>query len=437
MPAYSTYYLNGPSLDSATAVFTDAELTICAPDGYYSDGVTARQQVGCSLLPAEICPSCGADCGQVFVKKLGPLGVYQIAVNLGNTISSTGAVYIKMNLGDAALGLMFDYDGVIYNTFSSQTQGRLTAPLNQANYVGVVDCGLAGNSFDLDLYRYSQAISDFGLTGDTYSFSVSASQLNITPTNPSNMFFVIPKIDATPSTLNITVFGACASPDFEIEVGCPSVLPPFIGSQVRTTSSSACEYPDNITYYSAPVNGNGVTLGLYDWIFLDQSGQFIAPDGYYYAPTACPMPWDWFRVKDGVIIAFGECSVANFILTRCADGFTVTADSLVPSVAVGDFVTIENPLYGGCVFEVTATSLLPNTEMIDSITAYTSCSDVCVSYSVYNSDGVNAHSVSYTDCNGTPQSISVSANNTEYICARVGSASGDPALIIEFDSCSC
>jgi hypothetical protein len=436
MPAYSSYYLNGPSLSSATAVFTDAELTICAPDGYYSDGVIARQQVGCSLLPSEVCPSCGADCDQAFEYR-GPLGVYQVAVNLGNTSSSTGAVLIKIATDDPATGFIFEYDGVIYNTFSSQTQGLLTAPLNKANFVGVTDCGITGVLFDLDLYRYSQAIGDFGLTGDTFAFGVTAAQVNMTATNPSGMILVIPKTDATPSTLNISIFGTCFSPDFSVNVKCPSVLPPFIGSQVRNTSSSACEYPDNITYYSAPVNGNGVTLGLYDWVFLDNAGQFTAPDGYYYAPTACPMPWDWFRVKDGIIIAFGECSVANYVLTRCADGLEVIADSLVPGVAVGDFVTIENPFYGGCVWQATATTTTTNTEMIDSITAYTDCTEVCVSYSVYNSDGVTPHDAEYKDCDGTPQTITVSPNNTEYICAQVGSVTGVAELIVEFDSCNC
>lgn len=58
MPTTSTYYLNAPSLASATAVFTDAAMTTCAPDGYYTDGLSTRQQVGCSLLPLEICPEC-------------------------------------------------------------------------------------------------------------------------------------------------------------------------------------------------------------------------------------------------------------------------------------------------------------------------------------------------------------------------------------------
>jgi hypothetical protein len=59
MAVSSTYYLNGPSLGSATAVFTNAALTVCAPNGFYSDGVIVRELVGCVLLPQQTCPSCG------------------------------------------------------------------------------------------------------------------------------------------------------------------------------------------------------------------------------------------------------------------------------------------------------------------------------------------------------------------------------------------
>lgn len=59
MATESTYYLNGPSLASSTCVFLDADLTTCAPNGWYSDGTVVRQLIGCQLLPQETCPECG------------------------------------------------------------------------------------------------------------------------------------------------------------------------------------------------------------------------------------------------------------------------------------------------------------------------------------------------------------------------------------------
>lgn len=58
MAVSSSYYINGPSIGSATSVFTDSSLLICAPDGFYSDGVISREQVDCVLLPQQTCPSC-------------------------------------------------------------------------------------------------------------------------------------------------------------------------------------------------------------------------------------------------------------------------------------------------------------------------------------------------------------------------------------------
>lgn len=58
MAISGTYYLNAPSLGSATSVFDDAGLTTLASDGFYSDGVIAREQVSGVLLPQQSCPSC-------------------------------------------------------------------------------------------------------------------------------------------------------------------------------------------------------------------------------------------------------------------------------------------------------------------------------------------------------------------------------------------
>lgn len=59
MATSSTYYLNAPSLASATAVFSDAAMTTFAADGFYSNGVISRQQIDGVLLPQQTCPSCG------------------------------------------------------------------------------------------------------------------------------------------------------------------------------------------------------------------------------------------------------------------------------------------------------------------------------------------------------------------------------------------
>lgn len=54
----TTYYLDGQTLSDSTRVYLNPDLTIFAPDGYYSDGTIARRQFGFELLPEEPCPSC-------------------------------------------------------------------------------------------------------------------------------------------------------------------------------------------------------------------------------------------------------------------------------------------------------------------------------------------------------------------------------------------
>lgn len=55
MATTNSYYINGPSLASATAVFTNSDLTIKAPDGWYAFEGIVRQQVGGILLPEQNC----------------------------------------------------------------------------------------------------------------------------------------------------------------------------------------------------------------------------------------------------------------------------------------------------------------------------------------------------------------------------------------------
>ena len=43
MATLGTFFLDGPTLETSTTVFTDATLTTAAADGWYSDSVNYRQ----------------------------------------------------------------------------------------------------------------------------------------------------------------------------------------------------------------------------------------------------------------------------------------------------------------------------------------------------------------------------------------------------------
>lgn len=59
MATRSTFYLDGLNLSSSRSVYSDEQLTTLASDGWYSDGLIARQQVSGLLQAVEQCDNCG------------------------------------------------------------------------------------------------------------------------------------------------------------------------------------------------------------------------------------------------------------------------------------------------------------------------------------------------------------------------------------------
>lgn len=434
------YYLDAPSLALATGVYTNAALTICAADGVYSDGTITRIQTSCILGPAKFCPSCGAGCDNEFSQGKSPaVGVYRVTVDLGNDPGDTGAIIVRFDVPAPPHGFKAVYNGITYNSFSSPIYGYLTAPTGLTNYLGDQDddCGVGTSSFVLNNYDWNAGTSSYVYNGTTSGVSALPSQVNLTVNPPGTCIMVIPKVALNPSSLDITIEAPCEVA-FDLYVSCPIPLFPTYTSQVAPTDELVCEYEDNLIYYNAPVNGNGVTLGLFDWIFLDPNGEAIAADGYYHAPTMLPGAYDWFLVQNGVIIQMGQCAYNAYVITRCADGFSLVADSSIGPVSIGDFVKISDPLYAACVWEVTNQTFITPTVTIDTING-AGCDEVCVSYSVDNMTGSSV-TASYNDCAGLPQTQVVAAYTIEYICARVGSITipGSPAgVVVSLDSCDC
>ncbi len=304
MPTQQTFFLNGPTLSSATTVFLDSGMTTCAPDGYYSDGTVARQQVGCVLLPAEACPTCGTECkGAVEAPSLQ--GIYTIAFDAGDTPSSVGAVIITIAVNSTVNGIKVDYDSVSYNQLSSQVFGLLAGtPSTAYTYIGDIpnDCIVVGTPVTLNLYTWDETTY---IPAGTSSVTVSAGEIQLTAGNPDLCVMVIPKTNAAERYVNVTIVGICPDSEAIVGISCPLKLPAFLGTVgvAEVFPEWFCNFPYNITYYVVPVNGDGITLGLYDWVFSDINGANVLPDGFYRALNV-PAPFDTFEVQNGVIIAF-------------------------------------------------------------------------------------------------------------------------------------
>lgn len=333
MPIFQSYYLNGADLASSTAVFLDPLMTICAPDGFYSDGLLVREMVGCVLQETSACGDCGLSCNE-FDSISGSDGIYILNVDLG---TATGAAIVTFTPSDVPDGIKVNYDGLTYNSLSSPVDGYHAAPTNLPVYVGNAanDCGLAaGSPYVLTEYEYSGL--SFNPTGNTPTVTVLATQVSLSSSvDPLGCVMVIPKPSPTPTGLQVVMYGICSGSTYNVSVTCPERLRSFYSTRDAILGET-CGLDTDQIYYSAPVNGDGITLGLFDWVFSDYNGQNILPDGYYTAPIHVPAPYDSYQVENGVIKKFWTlCTPVDLDYdivddtTACVSGGITTANLLI------------------------------------------------------------------------------------------------------------
>lgn len=431
----STYYINGPTLSSSTAIFTDAAMTTCAPNGYYADGPIVRQQVDCVLLPAQECPFCGIDCGDAVFD--GPVnqGVYYMSVNLG---ASTGPIVINFDPQDYPNGIEVTYDSTVYNTVVSTFFGPLSAPAGLPVFVGLdtQDCGIVG-THTLEQYEFRSDLSFHDL-GTTDVVSILTSQMNLTWTSPGTCFMVIPKPTPTPDTLLVKVISTCGYDSFGISVNCPSTESVYeVGGGPGGPGELICGYPTGgISYYSIPVNGDGIRLGLYDFMFYDNECTVPLEDNYYLS-TACPVPYSWFRIENGIIVEFGDCDATfKYLVKNCLTREVITVLSPVPLTFDLGTVELSDPAYAGCRFVPVDEGEEIPVALVSAYYPEEPCDFSCGYYKVYNLDSKPAN-VDYVDCAGEEQTTVIPVHSFIYLCAKIGSVGSKQRIDPQPEDCQC
>tara|TARA_R110000822_G_scaffold225056_1_gene357896 strand:- start:480 stop:1418 length:939 start_codon:yes stop_codon:yes gene_type:complete len=310
MGVISNYFLNGTTLATSTGVFTDVALTACAPTGNYSDGVIVRylDNATCTLGPATSCPSCASDCDGVEITHRGTEGVYDITTNLG---ANTGAIVIKYLPGDVPDGMYAVYNGVTYNAFSSEVDGyHRTSTLNGVTYLGDSTSGVCANTittespYTLPDYVYSGGA--FAATGSSSVVTILVSDVSFSSQDPKSCYMVIPKLAVSPSTLQVTVVSYCKSASWGFKVACPTAIADvFNVSDVGATCSTQTH--DN-QYYRVRVSGNADAIAVNDWLFLDENGVSIVPDGdYKVEPLVVGDTHHLITMVNGVVTARTDC----------------------------------------------------------------------------------------------------------------------------------
>jgi hypothetical protein len=430
MATSGTYYLNGPTLSSATAVFTDDTLSICAPDGFYSDGSIVREQVGCSLLPEVVCPACAIPCN-INIVGAGGQGVYYIDTDTG---INTGAIVIKFQPFGIPDGILAQLGPTLYNGMSSQNYGWLQGSAGLPTYVGEIasDCGILAGSPYPSVSEYEYQGTGFVNLGTTTSVTVVAGQLELTVNPPGLCVMVIPKTSNSYSILNTQIIGLCSGTGFNIQIECPESLGTWDGSSVGSTGSETCLLDPSIAYYYVHVNGSGGVLGLYDMVFVDANGQTPLAAGYYNTGSMS-VSYDWIQVdSNGVVISFGLCEEStNYLVERCYTNdqeVIVVTGILTPGQRV---VLTEHP---GCIWEVISTTVSLPTATFLTITT-DPCTSQCASWQVVNNNAIIT-SFTYEDCEGNSITFDLGAAQSVVVCGRQITATA-PGLDISVVDCQC
>jgi hypothetical protein len=306
MAISSTFYLDSPSLSTATVIYSDISLTTIAADGFYSDGTIVREQALGVLLPQSVCESCASPCGGT-ISASGNQGVYTLNTDLG---TDTGAVIVEFNPFTIPDGILAQFNSTYYNGLSSPSFGWLQgSPSNLPTYIGNSADGcsatlVSGSPYTLNVYNYSGGA--FVATGGTETFSITAPQLQLTAGGPGNCIMVIPKTTAAPSVLSLKFIGPCLGTAFDIGVSCPAPLTSYSSGTMQATSGAACLAGLGQTYYVAHVTGSAGNLGLYDLVFSNSNGSSKLSAGFY--ATSSSTSGTYYQVdSNGVIIGFGAC----------------------------------------------------------------------------------------------------------------------------------
>ena len=338
MATSSSYYLNAPSLGSATAVFTDEALSICAPNGFYSNGSIVREQVDCVLLPQQTCPTCATPCGTT-INASGGQGVYLLDLDTGTTGGDVGAVIVRFDPYSVPDGIRATLGVNVYNKLTSPVDGlHQSSTSGNFTYVGQIggDCGISGTTYP-SLIEYNYNGTSFVATGGTQSITVASGDVSLGVSSPGSTMMVIPKLTPSPSVINFEVVGPCSGTAWQMSVDCPVLLTGFSSSVVAVSSSAACALTETVTYYNASLANTPGTIGLYDLVFADAYGSTPLTAGFYLASGSITGSNDWFQVSSaGVVIALGTCAAPPAVSYNCVEG--VCTD---PGDGTGTYSTLE------------------------------------------------------------------------------------------------
>lgn len=277
------YFIDGPTLSTASAVYTDVDLTICASDGFYSDGTVCRQQIGCVLSIATPCPSCFAPCDST-INAGGSTGVYKLTFSTGGDFGAIIIYFDPVNVPD---GCRATFDGVVYNKFTSNVfgyaaaaPGNLTVMGNSSNDCtpGVGTQLDAGGYTGLEEKVYNPTTGAFDTIGFNGTATGTSADVFLQAVGPGFSTLVIPRVNNNSDSCEVEVVGYCST-GWDIEINCPAALP-SVSVNLNSSTCATTSFPT--FFFHAPNRGN--TPGepqRNEFVFQDNSGLTPLPAGTY------------------------------------------------------------------------------------------------------------------------------------------------------------
>ncbi len=306
MAALGTYYIYSEILSGATAVFTDANMTIKAADGYYSDGSTVRQQVSGVLGLSIICPTCSVPCG-ISINKTGDDAIYNIRFN---TSTNTGCIIIYLEPYTKPHGIRATYVGAEYNELTSITDGYLasTDP-SSYTYIGgaAEDCGIgatldAGGYVGIDEYSFDG--SSFILSGSSGVVTGTSADVALTA-GISYSTLYIPKPALITADVNVEIFAPCPASEFNIDINCPVLLTGVLSSNPNPLNCNTAPLVN--TYYNVPNRGGTAGAPAINEFFVSDPYGGSRVSAGDYTIEVFGLRYEITVSSDGIITSLAAC----------------------------------------------------------------------------------------------------------------------------------
>lgn len=341
MGTFNTFYINALNLSSASAVYTDEEMTTLAPSGYYSDGIVIRQQLSTPNAQGQIlmgdvsntCQSCTTNCSDEVVFSApsdftGP-ATLRGSVSFGTSI---GAIKVEIRgVSTKPIGVDLKFNSVKYNGFASSSAlanvDLYQAPLpSDTSYFWTQSSGGTSNCSNWNSTLINVPKLHFNSVSGLWEQVGNANGLLITNKlatgfssyGAGSLIRYIPKTTSVNNLLDIEFVLPCGSATIGgvgplLSVGCPQDLTLINTSGGGAGSHlSACSSPMGSSKYIGPVRSqtSGV-LAVGDFIFNNSTASITTSDGYYRGLGSelenVTTQYGTFRVENGLVTEMQNC----------------------------------------------------------------------------------------------------------------------------------